>query len=117
MASHRINNEALKIEDVPAPDAEMAAISRFARTYDGYQRFADQPTPGKIVAACGKFANDVYRRYLECGERPESLDDLRTILFFESVRYRMELDPRNLRESYISRIIEKMAAVLSNTHQ
>jgi hypothetical protein len=112
MPSNQISNEALRIEDVPLPDADRPSISRFARTYDGYQRFAHLGK-GKAVAACGKLANTLYGHYLETGELPGSLDDLRTCLFFENERWRKELDPRQQRDSFIIKLIDKIRNILT----
>ena len=75
-----IPNSALTLKDVPAPRSKFAGvISRFALTFDGYTHFGDR---------CGKIANEALRQYKETGNLPESLDDLRTCLFFEQRRWR-----------------------------
>ena len=70
-----IDNEDLRVEDIPEPDATWDALQRFALTFDGYGVFGD---------ACGEIAN---------ARRHTTLSELRGCLFFEQRRHRHFGDP------------------------
>lgn len=72
MSIRSLSNEQLRVEDVPPPDADWAAISTFALSFDGYA------VQGSFER-CAEIAN---------ARRSESLNDLRTCLFFEQRRWR-----------------------------
>lgn len=61
----------LDIADVPSPDAPLAELKAFARTFDGYARWGS-------VQACGEIAN---------ARDHSSVERLRTCLFFEVRRW------------------------------
>ena len=65
---------ALRRDDVPAPDAEWERIAEFAHTFDGYAHFGEH---------WGERFNVVRERFLETGELPAEVDDLRACLFLE----------------------------------
>jgi hypothetical protein len=68
----QIPNDELIAERIPRPDATWYEIERFALTFDGYKHAGS-------FEACAEIANT---------RRNETLDDLRTRLFFEQRSYR-----------------------------
>jgi hypothetical protein len=87
----------MNIDIIPDTDLYWSEVFRFSRTYDGYQRFS-RFHPGRSLQACSRFANRFYQKFLNSGELPTRLDDLRTCLFFEMERRRHELVPKNYRD-------------------
>lgn len=71
-----IPNAALKLSDIPAPDAREDEIFQFAATFNGYEA-----NPGE--SKCADLANRAARTYEETNAVPDSLHELRTCLFFE----------------------------------
>ena len=67
-----IQNDALKLSDIPPDDAEWKTIVPFAHTFNAYKAHGSFATVAKI-------ANE---------RRCENLTDLRTCLFFEQRRWR-----------------------------
>jgi hypothetical protein len=65
---------ALRMEDVPTPDADWDRIAEFAHTFDGYAHFGER---------WGERYNAVRQRWSETGELPDDIDDLRACLFVE----------------------------------
>ena len=65
-----IENSELTPDQIPGPDAGWWAISDFALTYDGYVKHPNEE--------CALIANE---------RRHETLDDLRTCLFYEQRRW------------------------------
>jgi len=61
-----IENSELTLDQIPDSDADWWVISDFALTYDGYKKHPN--------GECALIANE---------RRHETLDDLRTCLFFE----------------------------------
>jgi hypothetical protein len=83
----------LKIEDIPPPEADWMEISKFALTFNGYAAHGS-------FQECAKIAN---------ARRHESLNDLRTCLFFEQRRWRHFGEaPRNEEMKYIRELIQKI---------
>ena len=72
----------LRPEDVPYVDPESdeawMAFTRFAFTYDGYERCRN----------VGAVANGAVARYREDGALPEDPEEIRACLFFEQRRWR-----------------------------
>jgi hypothetical protein len=66
-----ISNSDLRPSDVPPPNAEWEAISRFALTFNGYEQAGS-------FAAAGRIANE---------HQCSTLNDLRICLFFEQRRW------------------------------
>jgi hypothetical protein len=66
-----IDNEHLRLADVPLDSASWKEIARFAHTFNAYEILGS-------VAACGAIAN---------ARRNDTLTDLRTCLFFEQRRW------------------------------
>lgn len=75
-----IPNDALKLSDIPAPDAHEVEVFKFAATFNGYDE-----NPGE--SKCADLANAALRTYGETGAVPVSLHALRTCLFFEYRRH------------------------------
>jgi hypothetical protein len=67
-----ISNAALRLSDLPEPNADWGVIIPFAHTIKGYEIHGS-------VEACAEIANE---------HRHETLMDLRTCLFLEAGRYR-----------------------------
>lgn len=66
------SRRALTIHDIPSPEASVEEIAEFAHSFDGYKA-------EKSPEACAALAN---RRF------DDTLDDLRSCLFFEHRRWR-----------------------------
>lgn len=107
-----VENRELRAAEVPDPSRFFSEVTRFARLYDGYGRFS-QSDPGRELHTCSRLAGLVYERYLASGELPDSLDDLRTCLFFEDSRRRKELDPRQHRDAYINSLLVKIKRLIA----
>jgi hypothetical protein len=73
-----IENSEVRRDDVPRLMDDWTTIFGFALSYDGYSHHGDQ---------CAQIANAAAHRYSQEGELPESLDELRTCLFFEQRRW------------------------------
>ncbi len=72
MPAKTIPTAQLKVSDVPAHDADIEDILRFAYTFDGYRHWGS-------FSRCAEIAN---------ARDHDSLDELRTCLFFEARRWR-----------------------------
>jgi hypothetical protein len=81
-----IPNDQLTEEDIPPPEASWMAIVDFASTWDAYIYWG---SPKK----CAEIANTWAKRYYEEGKLPETLEELRTCLFFEWRQWRHLGDP------------------------
>jgi len=65
---------ALRLDDVPPPDAPWEQIAEFAHTFNGYAHLGE---------AWGEKFNAVRERYFETEELPDDVDELRACLFCE----------------------------------
>jgi hypothetical protein len=81
-----IPNDQLTEEDIPPPEASWMAIVDFASTWDAYIYWGS-------FEKCAEIANTWAKRYYEEGKLPETLEELRTCLFFEWRRWRHLGDP------------------------
>lgn len=95
-----ISNSDLREGDVTPPDAGWHDIGRFALSFNGYE-------------ACGSFEKcaEVANRWLDAyradGALPDSLNELRTCLFFEQRRWRhYGYDPDGEATRYIGALLE-----------
>ncbi|MEV4423036.1 ADP-ribosylglycohydrolase family protein [Patulibacter sp. NPDC049589] len=84
-----IENDDLRITDVPATWDRWDEIARFAHTFDGYAVLGrapegqpDDPDDDRTVARAGEQANAVESEYHRTGLLPDDLDLLRGTLFF-----------------------------------
>lgn len=84
-----IEDADLRVTDVPAPWDPWDEIARFAHTFDGYAVLGrapdgepDDTDDDRTVTRTGEQANAVEAAYLETGELPADLDQLRGTLFF-----------------------------------
>jgi hypothetical protein len=66
-----VPNSALRLDDLPTPEAEWPAVWRFADTFNGYKHWGS-------FEKCAEVAN---------AERHSTLTELRTCLFFECRRW------------------------------
>lgn len=96
-----IANDALTAEDLPAPDDPYwGVIDRFALTYDGYTRWGS-------FERCANIGNAAADDYRDSGDLPDSLDALRTCLFFEQRRWRhFDEHPDDATMEYIRALVE-----------
>ncbi len=115
----KTSNETLLKSDLPDPESGWEALSQFALSYDGYSRFIDPndatPDPKIAFASCSILANKVWTAFEVDESLPDSLDDLRTCLFFEQRRSRRDvLNPEyeKMHEHYMWKIIQKIGKVL-----
>jgi hypothetical protein len=76
-----LSDDELRREDVPSAWEFERELNRFAHSYDGYAERGG-------LHALAKVANDAKARWVETGELPESVADLRACLFFEVRRER-----------------------------
>jgi hypothetical protein len=98
--ARRRANAALTLSDVPDPGAPWEVIWEFALSYGGYEKAGSLP-------ACAEIANS---------RRNETLDDLRTCLFFEQRRWRHfgeEPDGEDL--EYIRELVKQIRDRISVT--
>lgn len=94
-----IPSEKLILADVPDPKSPWDVINRFALTFNGYQFHGS-------FGACAVLAN---------AHRHDSLDDLRTCLFFEQRRWNHFGDhPQGEDEEYIRSIVRKIREYLTS---
>ena len=90
----------LRESDLPPPDAGWREIGRFALSFDGYEAWGS-------FGKCAEVANRWLDAYLTDGALPESLDELRTCLFFEQRRWRhYGYDPDEEAMCYIGALLE-----------
>ena len=73
--NYAIPNDRLRPEDLPEVNADWDTINPFALTFDGYTYWGS-------FERCAEMAERVQRRYIETGELPDDLVELRTTLFF-----------------------------------
>jgi hypothetical protein len=78
---HRISNQDLRADDVPGPQAAWEVVAKFALSFDGYKRHGS-------FARCAAIANRCEAAHKKNRSLPDTLDDLRTCLFFEQRRWR-----------------------------
>lgn len=91
MSIRLISNEELSAADVPGPESDWLSISAFALSFDGY-------------AFHGSFER---RAEIANARRADSLDDVRTCLFFEQRRWRhFGESPDDEAMAYIRTLIE-----------
>lgn len=94
-----IGNEALSMDDVPAPESGWDVLQRFALTFDGYAYWGG-------FDSCGKIANECAGLYERDSVIPTSLEYLRTALFFEQRRFRhLGWDPDEETMKYIRALV------------
>jgi hypothetical protein len=92
-----IANSDLTPGDLPSPYAEWECIGDFALSFNGFKHWGS-------FEKCAEIAN---------AARHESLDDLRTCLFFEQRRWRHYGDePDEAAMTYIRDIVEKIRAIV-----
>jgi hypothetical protein len=94
-----IDNADLKEGDVPESGAGWHEIGRFALSFNGYERWGS-------FGRCAEIGNRGLEGFRETGALPESLDELRTCLFFEQRRWRhFGLDPDEQAMGYIRALV------------
>ncbi len=92
-----IANSDLTPADIPPPDADWESVGEFALTFNGFHRWGS-------FKECARIAN---------AELHESLDELRTCLFFEQRRWQHYGDePDEEAMAYIRGVIEKIRAAV-----
>ena len=96
-----VDNDTLTPEDIPAADAPYwGVIDRFALTYDGYSHLCS-------FEQCADIGNAAADEHQASGGLPESLDALRTCLFFEQRRWRhFDEHPDDATMEYIRALVE-----------
>lgn len=99
---YAIPNDRLRPEDLPEVNADWDTINPFALTFDGYTYWGS-------FERCAEVAERVQRRYIETGELPDDLVELRTTLFFVQRGARHSgYDPAPEKMPFIWALIEAM---------
>lgn len=102
-----VPHEALEPEAFPKRGASFGDLTRFAFTFDGYERYG--------MEGCAKLANEALSRYYRTQELPAPEPDLlRACLFFEARRWQLhkqEPDTKGL--LYMHALIDALARALS----
>lgn len=92
---NEIDNQTLKIEDIPSIDADWSTVSKFAITYNGYKVHGS-------FEACAKIAHS---------RAEDTLTALRTCLFFTQRAWNHFGDEPNAEAmTYIRSLVEKIRA-------
>jgi hypothetical protein len=94
-----IANDALRRHHLPKPRAPFTEIVAFAGTYDAYALVGR--------ARSSRIANAAVGVYAERELLPDTLDDLRTCLYFEAQRWILwRQEPNNEAHAYIWALID-----------
>lgn len=94
-----ISNEDLRRRHLPKPRAPFTVIVAFANTYDAYE------IHGRARSA--RVANAAVSTYAKRQVVPDSLDTLRTCLYFEAQRWILwRQEPNNEAHEYIWALID-----------
>ena len=97
-----IPNDALRLEQLPSPDADGTEVWRFADTFNGSKYWGS-------LDRCAEVANE----YFYDQQRDANLTELRTALFFECRRWHYfgELPDRH-ESAYVRGLVEKIRAMI-----
>lgn len=99
----------LTVAGIPAPDADLLEVWRFALQFDGYGVYGSNP-------ALGEVANRASERWHRSGELPSDPVVLRSCLFFEQRRWRhLAVDPTGRSLEYVRALVESIRAVALTT--
>ena len=110
-----ISNVELSPDKIPQRSDEWLPLSRFAISYDGYERFFRPDDRGYAMKKCSDIAGTIRSAFLRDGSLPGSLDDLRTALFFEQRRSRRNVyNPDYQREhvDYMWKLVEAIRRIV-----
>ena len=92
----------LSEDDLPPQNAKWEAINEFALTFNGYEYWGS-------FDKCADVANQSYKIYVTKGRLPDSVNALRSCLFFEQRRWRHFGEcPDEETMAYIHQIIESI---------
>jgi hypothetical protein len=93
-----IPNDALRLDDLPPPDADWPEVWRLADTFNGYKHWGS-------FERCAEVANE---------RRDSTLTDLRTCLFFECRRWHHYNDePDDEDAPYIRGLVAKIREMVA----
>ena len=97
-----IANAELSESDLPPPEAGWREIGRFALSFNGYEAWGS-------FQKCADVANRWADDFRATATLPDSLNELRTCLFFEQRRWRhFGFDPDEEAMRYISALVEEI---------
>jgi len=106
---YRISNQDLRENDIPGSRAPWRVTETFALSFDGYKRHGS-------FARCANMANRCQKAYAKNRTVPETLDALRTCLFFEQRRWRhFEAFPDAAGRRYIGALLAKIRSVVRSS--
>lgn len=93
------SSASFRLEDVPDDSASWPTIANFAATFDGYSKWGS-------FERCAEIAN---------ARRHDTLDEVRTCLFFEQRRWRhFGEDPDEMAMTYIRNLVAMIRARVQN---
>ena len=98
-----IPNDALRLDDLPSPDADGTEVWRLADTFNGFKHWGS-------IERCAEIAN---RQFYD-QQRDSNLTELRTSLFFECRRRHHYGEPPDWhRRPYVRGLIEKIREMVA----
>jgi hypothetical protein len=98
-----IPNDALRLDDLPAPDADGAEVWRLADTFNGFKHWGS-------FERCAEIAD----QHFYDQQRDSNLTELRTCLFFECRRWHHYGELPNMHNSpYIRGLVEKIREMVT----
>jgi hypothetical protein len=99
-----ISNDALRLEQLPSPDADGTEVWRFADTFNGFKYWGP-------LDRCAEVAD----QYFYDQQRDADLTELRTSLFFECRRWHHFGELPDWHESqYVRGLVEKIRAMVAS---
>jgi hypothetical protein len=110
--SHKPQSPPLKLADVPNEHAPWCDITKFARTFNGYEYYPNHE--------CGTLANSTKRERVTNGDalQPLSLAELMACLFFEHRRYNhLGYPPEGPEMEYIHELLSEIARKCAQNHE
>jgi hypothetical protein len=112
-----ISNEELKDTDIPAPDAELRAIGRFAETFEpaGYWRDA---WGAEYFAKSQEMLGNCIEDYAQRGALPGNLAELRTCLALEwAILPYVSREPNAKQEQFLRDLVARIRELVQKRTQ
>jgi hypothetical protein len=107
-----IGNEELKETDIPAQDAGLRAIGRFAETFEPAAYWRDA-WGANYFAKSQELLGNCIENYFERGTLPEDLAELRTCLALEwAILPYVSRQPNAKQEQFLEALVDKIREIV-----